>query len=76
MKPQPLTSAAEILTAAEVAEITKVPVGTLKAWRHYRQGPRSFKLGDRIVRYLRSDVDAWLAEQYETTERPTPREAS
>ena len=40
-----LSSADEILTAAEVSQITKVPLGTLKYWRHDRQGPRSFILG-------------------------------
>lgn len=64
-----LSSADEILTAAEVSQITKVPLGTLKYWRHDRQGPRSFTLGERVVRYRRSDVDAWLAERYTTTDR-------
>lgn len=68
----PLTVGEEILTTEEVAVLTTVPVGTLKAWRHYRQGPRSFKLGGRIVRYRRADVDAWLGEQYATTDRPKP----
>lgn len=35
----------------------------------------SFKLGDRVVRYRRSGVDAWLSEQYATTDRPAPKEA-
>lgn len=61
----------EMLTTAEVSEATKVPIGTLKAWRQERQGPRSFKLG-ALVRYLRRDVDAWLAEQYATTGRAAP----
>ena len=68
----PLSSHDEILTTADVAEITKVPVTTLKDWRHDRLGPRSFKLG-RLVRYRRSDVDQWLAEQYATTGRSRPR---
>ena len=68
----PLSLADEFLTSEDVARITKIPVGTLKAWRHYRTGPRSFKLGDRTVRYRRSDVDAWLDEQYASTDRPAP----
>lgn len=67
--PSPLTVDEEILTTEQVAELTTLPVGTLKAWRHYRQGPRSFKLGGRLVRYRRADVDAWLGEQYATTGR-------
>lgn len=61
----------EILTAAEVSAITKIPVGTLRYWRHARTGPRSFKLGD-LTRYRRADVDAWLAAQYDATDRPSP----
>ncbi|MDO5533205.1 MAG: helix-turn-helix domain-containing protein [Propionibacteriaceae bacterium] len=66
-----LSTTDEILTAAEVAAITKIPLGTLRYWRHARTGPRSFKLGG-LTRYRRADVDAWLAAQYETTDRPTP----
>ena len=62
----------EILTTAEVSAITKVPIKTLAGWRHLRQGPRSFKLG-ALTRYRRADVDAWLAAQYATTDRPTPK---
>lgn len=65
----PASTADEILTTAEVAEITKIPTGTLRQWRHYRKGPRSFLLGG-VPRYLRRDLDAWLAEQYAATERP------
>ncbi|KGN38195.1 transcriptional regulator [Knoellia subterranea KCTC 19937] len=41
-----------------------MPVGTLRWWRHRKVGPRSFKLG-RSVRYKKTDVDAWLRDQYE-----------
>ena len=64
----------ELLTAADVSARTTIPTGTLKAWRHYGGGPRSFKLGRRVL-YRRADVDAWLAEQYAATGRsgqPSP----
>ncbi len=64
----PLSTADDILTTAEVAAITRIAPGTLRAWRHYQrgEGPRSFTLGGS-VRYRRSDVDAWLAAQYEAS---------
>ena len=69
----PLTLAEEILTAAEVAALTKVPASTLRAWRHYgTEGPTSFKLGARVY-YRRSDVDSWLAAQYAATASNRPR---
>jgi excisionase family DNA binding protein len=51
-----------LLTITEVAEILRVPVGTLRYWRHLGTGPESFKLG-RGIRYLRSEVQQWLNER-------------
>lgn len=41
---------------------------TLRYWRHIGVGPVSFKIGRRVA-YRRSDVDAWLAIQYDQTAR-------
>ena len=58
-----------ILTLAETNEKTRVPVATLRYWRHLgNQGPRSFRLGGRVV-YKESDVDAWIDEQYTASEQ-------
>ena len=54
----------EIWCTAQVAEYLKTPAATVRWWRHVGQGPKSFKLGARKVAYLRSDVEAWLQEQY------------
>lgn len=54
-----------ILTTAEAAEVLRVPVGTLRYWRHQGTGPKSFKLGAKRVAYMREDLDAWLQQQYE-----------
>lgn len=48
------------MTTAEVAKYAGIPEPSLRWFRHVGQGgPRSFKLGRRVL-YLRSDVDAWL----------------
>jgi excisionase family DNA binding protein len=60
----------ELLTIAEVAAIVRVPVATLRYWRHLGTGPRSFRVG-RGVRYWRTDVTAWL-EQQRSNEAATP----
>lgn len=54
----------ELLTTAEVSDVLKTPVATLRYWRHNGSGPRSFRLGPRRVMYRRSDVLAWLEAQY------------
>jgi predicted DNA-binding transcriptional regulator AlpA len=51
----------ELLTTAEVATITPAPASTVRYWRHVGEGPRSFRLGKRVV-YRRADVLAWIAE--------------
>jgi len=52
----------ELLTIAEVADIVRVPVATLRYWRHLGSGPQSFRIG-RTVRYWRSEVLHWLEKQ-------------
>jgi predicted DNA-binding transcriptional regulator AlpA len=54
-----------ILNTHEVSALIRVPIATLRWWRHQGIGPRSFKLGPRKIAYKESDVLAWLDEQYE-----------
>ena len=61
---QEMIDAAEIWNTAQVAEYLRTPATTIRWWRHIGQGPKSFKLGARKVAYLRSDVEAWLQQQY------------
>jgi predicted DNA-binding transcriptional regulator AlpA len=52
----------ELLSIQQVADIVRVPVATLRYWRHLGAGPRSFRIG-RSVRYWRTAVFAWLDDQ-------------
>lgn len=52
----------DLLTIREVADIVRVPIATLRYWRHLDKGPHSFRVG-RGVRYWRRDVHVWLQEQ-------------
>ena len=54
----------QLLTTAEAAELLHTPVATLRWWRYQGTGPKAFRLGARKVMYRRSDVLAWLEEQY------------
>jgi predicted DNA-binding transcriptional regulator AlpA len=50
----------ELLLIEEVAELTRLPLSTLRFYRHAgKGGPKSFKLGNRVA-YKRSDVEAWI----------------
>lgn len=52
---------ARYLTTEEVAEIMRTPAETVRYWRHVGKGPRSFKLGRRVL-YASDDVEAFVAE--------------
>lgn len=55
----------ELLTLDEVSGQTRIPVATLRYYRHKGIGPKSFRLGRRVM-YREEDVTAWLQEQYAT----------
>jgi excisionase family DNA binding protein len=55
----------ELLLIEEVAELTRLPLSTLRFYRHVgKGGPKSFKLGNRVA-YKRSDVLEWIESQYQ-----------
>jgi len=49
------------LTISEVAELVRAPLETVRYWRHIGKGPKSFKVGRRVL-YAVEDVDAWIAQ--------------
>ncbi len=57
----------DLLTIEEVAELTRLPVATLRWYRAMGEGgPKSGKLGRRVV-YRRADVEAWIAAAFDAT---------
>ena len=60
--PLPRHTEDELLTLQEVANVVRVPVATLRYWRHVGTGLRSFRIG-RSVRYWRTEVYTWLDSQ-------------
>jgi hypothetical protein len=56
----------EMLSIEEAATYLRLPVATLRYYRHLGTGPHSFRVG-RHVRYWRTDLVLWLTEQ---TNRP------
>jgi excisionase family DNA binding protein len=61
----------ELLTIAEAAELLRAPVATLRYWRHLGTGPRSFRLGRRVL-YRHEDLRAWIADQLRGTDSRRP----
>jgi excisionase family DNA binding protein len=51
----------DYLTTPEVAELLRTPAETVRFWRHAGKGPKSFKVGRRVL-YARADVEAFIAE--------------
>lgn len=49
----------ENLTTEEVARIYRTSPETVRYWRHVGKGPKSFKVGRRVL-YAREDVEAAL----------------
>ena len=54
----------ELLPITEAAEVLRTPVATLRYWRHLGTGPRSFRLGRRVLN-RRDDLRTWIDAQRE-----------
>ena len=57
------TPDADFMSRQEVAEYLGVSPRTIEAWAERGQGPRYTKMNNKLTRYRRTDVDAWLADQ-------------
>ena len=52
----------ELVTLAEVAEILRVPINTMRWWRQRGTGPEFFKIGRHLVTTV-GDVRRFIREQ-------------
>lgn len=50
----------EYMTTEEVAELLRTSPETVRFWRTRGRGPKSFRVGRRVL-YARSDVEAFIA---------------
>ena len=74
MPDHPASRKPELLTITEAAELLRAPVATLRYWRHLGTGPRSFRLGRRVL-YRRDDLHAWIDTQHgQVTPSPENRQ--
>jgi excisionase family DNA binding protein len=51
----------EYLTTGEVADLLRTSPETVRYWRHVQKGPRSFKIGRRVL-YASADVQEFIAK--------------
>jgi excisionase family DNA binding protein len=51
-----------LLTVEELANYLDVPVATIYAWRHRRQGPPGFRVGKHL-RFRWSDIQQWINDR-------------
>lgn len=49
-----------VLTPQQAARYVGVSEAALRLWRSRGCGPRYFKAGEKLIRYRRSDLDAWI----------------
>lgn len=68
--------AAEWLTDADVSRIYKIPRGTLRYYRSKGGGPPYRRLSPAVVRYLGSELEAWLDSKAVRPEQAAERSAS
>jgi excisionase family DNA binding protein len=57
----------KLLTPEEVAERLRRPVSTIRFWRATGGGPKGARIGGRVL-FRESDVERWIAEQFDVPE--------
>lgn len=66
----PVEAVDRLLNDKQVQDLTGIPTGTLRWWRHQGdQGPIWFRLGPRAIRYKQSDVLSWIEDNYQAGAR-------
>lgn len=59
------TSGETLLNVEALGEYLGISPHTIRIWRMEGTGPRAFKINGRLVRWRKTDVDAWLESQRE-----------
>jgi hypothetical protein len=55
------TDMAALISGRELSREFGIPERTLDQWRYLGRGPRFIRVG-RHIRYRRTDIEAWLAD--------------
>jgi predicted DNA-binding transcriptional regulator AlpA len=60
----------QLLNDSQVSEIYGLTKPWLRRVRREHRGPRFLRLGNKMIRYRREDIEAYLAAQTVETEAP------
>jgi predicted DNA-binding transcriptional regulator AlpA len=60
----------QLLNDSQVSEIYGLTKPWLRRVRREHRGPRFLRLGNKMIRYRREDIDAYLASHAVETEEP------
>jgi predicted DNA-binding transcriptional regulator AlpA len=55
-----MTEQESTLTPVKAARYVGISEAALRLWRAEGKGPRYFKAGEKLIRYRRADLDAWI----------------
>lgn len=55
-----MTEQESTLTPLKAARYLGISEASLRLWRAESKGPRYFRAGEKLVRYRRADLDAWI----------------
>ena len=53
----------ELMVIEEAAEYVRLPLATMRFYRHKKVGPLSARIGRRVM-YRKADLDCWIADQF------------
>jgi excisionase family DNA binding protein len=60
------------LTPKQAGKYVGVGKDTLRLWRSRGEGPRHFRAGKKLIRYRRTDLDAWIEARMSTSAPSAP----
>ena len=72
MPPTTIDRMTDLMTEADVADLTKVARATLANYRHTGRGPAFFKFSAKRIMYDRADVIAWMQAHRHTSTASLP----
>ena len=61
-----MTEQESTLTPLKAAKYLGISEAALRLWRSEGRGPRHFRAGEKLVRYRRTDLDAWIEARLST----------
>lgn len=61
---------AELLNTKQTADLLGMSMSCLEHWRTVQKGPPFVRVGPKIVRYRRTDLDLWIESCVNANERP------